>query len=355
MGGATRVLIHQIDSLQEAGHQVMLISGCPAHQEDALPCTWKRFTYKSLSYLPGLWRALKRSKQEFQPDVVHIHQPLIGALASLCFPNTTKLYHFHSYWREEKLSHATSPLQRGASRLKGLLERWTLKRMDRFIALSSFSASRLKETVPQAEVEIIPGAVDLSHFRTPEDAPKSFALVSVRRLDPRTGVDLLIRSWANFKSNRPDLEAQLNIVGDGRQREELEALVKSLKLEGSVELKGRIPEEELSKTLGEAVAVVIPTRELEGFGLSVIEAFAVDRPVIATPVGALPEFSRHGSDVFHCVKGVDVNALEEGIDFIYRRWSNNGMQMGACRRVAQEHYGKAAVAHLLQSTYAKLP
>ena len=57
----------------------------------------------------------------------------------------------------------------------------------------------------------------------------------------------------------------------------------------SIFLLGKISEHELPLTYAAADCFVLPTRALECFGLIVLEAFACNTPVIATPVGAIPE------------------------------------------------------------------
>jgi glycosyltransferase involved in cell wall biosynthesis len=81
----------------------------------------------------------------------------------------------------------------------------------------------------------------------------------------------------------------LIIGGDGPLRKRLEILVGELGLKGRVSFAGRVPEAQLPLMYGAADAFVLPTAELECFGLIVLEALACGRPVLATPVGAIPE------------------------------------------------------------------
>jgi glycosyltransferase involved in cell wall biosynthesis len=113
-------------------------------------------------------------------------------------------------------------------------------------------------------------------------------VVCSRRLVPRTGVDLLIEGVAMMK--RP---CDVVVTGDGPERAALEVLAMR-RLSGAtdgrrVRFTGFLPPEEL-RTLTQAADVsVLPTRALEGFGLSAAEALACGAPVVATPVGALPD------------------------------------------------------------------
>jgi glycosyltransferase involved in cell wall biosynthesis len=66
-------------------------------------------------------------------------------------------------------------------------------------------------------------------------------------------------------------------------------MVRDLGLERAVQFVGYVPEEVLPRMYAAADAFVLPTTELECFGLIAVEALACGRPVLATPVGAIPE------------------------------------------------------------------
>ena len=85
------------------------------------------------------------------------------------------------------------------------------------------------------------------------------------------------------------LRFRLVIGGDGPMRRKLEQQSRSLGLEGSVIFLGRLPDEMLPVAYAACDAFVLPTTELECFGLIALEAMSVGRPVLATPVGAIPE------------------------------------------------------------------
>ena len=83
--------------------------------------------------------------------------------------------------------------------------------------------------------------------------------------------------------------ATLAIAGTGELDGALRAQIETLGLQASVALLGRISEEELVRRYQQAHLVVLPTQELEGFGLTTAEALACGTPVLGTPAGATPE------------------------------------------------------------------
>jgi len=122
-------------------------------------------------------------------------------------------------------------------------------------------------------------------------AEGSFVLMTSRRLIPRTGVDVLIRAFALVKSKAVK-DMKLLIVGTGILLDELKSLSASLGLEKNVIFTGFVPESKLPSCYRAADLFIMPTRELEGFGLSTVEAMACGIPAIGTDIGGTPEILR---------------------------------------------------------------
>jgi len=151
--------------------------------------------------------------------------------------------------------------------------------------------------VPRERIVKIPGAADTARFRPAADPPAVRQalglpvgrplLLTVRNLEARMGLDLVIQAMAVLTRDLP--EALLLIGGTGTLRRELESLSESLGLRGRVRFLGFIADEALPLYYQTADAFVLPTRELEGFGLATVEALACGTPVLGTPVGATPE------------------------------------------------------------------
>src|SRR5207248_2745877 len=116
------------------------------------------------------------------------------------------------------------------------------------------------------------------------------------------GFDVLVRAAA--RAGVPVV-----IVGEGDQRDGLEALIASTG--AHVELVGALPPAALAARYRDARAVVVPSRR-EGFGIVAAEAAAAGRAVIASAVGGLPDIVQPG------VNGVlvppdDVDALARAL------------------------------------------
>jgi glycosyltransferase involved in cell wall biosynthesis len=151
------------------------------------------------------------------------------------------------------------------------------------------------------EKRVIPGGVDQEIFHpAPSPEAKSairkrfslptdaFIVISSRRMIPRTGLDLLIQAFANLADNLKD-NALLVLTGDGASMADLKRLSAESGLEKKIVFTGHVTESDLADYYRSADLFALPTRELEGFGLSTVEAMASGLPVIGTDIGGTPE------------------------------------------------------------------
>ena len=180
------------------------------------------------------------------------------------------------------------------------IERECLRRSNIVTALSQFTIdciSSIHGSELARSVRLTPGWCETRKYvpiedRTsakislgwPTDVPVLFTL---RRLVPRMGLDRLIQACGRLR--QLGLPFRLMIGGSGSLRSELEQLAASLGLSDRVTFLGRLDDDVLPIAYGACDAFVLPTAELECFGLIALEALAAGRPVLATPVGSIPE------------------------------------------------------------------
>ena len=110
---------------------------------------------------------------------------------------------------------------------------------------------------------------------------------TLRRLVPRMGLDRLLDAGYRLLGDR--LNFHLVIGGSGPLRVRLEEQAEALGMSSSVTFMGRVEDNILPLAYAACDAFVLPTEELECFGLIALEALSAGRPVLATPVGAIPE------------------------------------------------------------------
>ena len=182
---------------------------------------------------------------------------------------------------------------------RALVRRLT-PRMDHLIAVSRAIVRKIgDEGRDGAPVSLIYNGVDLTRYSEPDicgtlhseyPIPLGAPIVGVvARLEPEKGHPTLIEAWPAVIAAVPD--AHLLIVGEGTQRESLEAQVAAFGLESSVIFTGR-RDDVPAVTAALDVAVLPSYREAQG--LSILEAMALSRPVVASAVGGIPEMIDHG-------------------------------------------------------------
>jgi glycosyltransferase involved in cell wall biosynthesis len=154
---------------------------------------------------------------------------------------------------------------------------------------------------------VIYNAVDLDRFRPAPLPPSPRPVVAVvANLHGYKRHDLFLRALAHVASELPAVRALL--VGDGPERRRLRALSRDLGLESRVTFVGQTLDPRPYIADAHVVALTSAT---EGFPNALLEAMAMARPVVATPVGGVPEMVREG--VEGLLVGSAPQAIAEGL------------------------------------------
>ncbi|MDY7042159.1 MAG: glycosyltransferase, partial [Chloroflexota bacterium] len=241
-----------------------------------------------------LWR-LGRFLSARRPDIVHthlIHGDLYGTLAARLagVPYVVSTKHNDDVFRR--------------NRLYAWLSRRAARKQDRIIVISD-NLARFSVEVEGLDVDKITrihygldGAtfrarvhdVDVGGVRAELRVPIDEPLVGiVARLDQQKGHTYLLRAWPQVIAALP--EARLLVVGDGPLRTALQHQARDLGLEGSVIFAGR--REDVPRIMAALDVMTLPSL-WEGFGLVLLEAMAVARPIVASRVSAIPEIVADG-------------------------------------------------------------
>ena len=173
-------------------------------------------------------------------------------------------------------------------------------RMDQLIAVSKMIERKLiDEGRTGAPIRLIYNGIDLSRYdhqeaccTLPEEygmEPGSQIVGVVARLEPEKGHQTLIEAWPQVLREVPD--AYLLIVGEGSRRDHLEQWAGAHKVAHRVIFTGR-RDDVPAVTAALDVAVLPSWREAQG--LSILEAMALSRPVVASDVGGIPEMIQDG-------------------------------------------------------------
>lgn len=186
--------------------------------------------------------------------------------------------------------------------LMPFIERRTVISSDLLIAVSEYTKRQIqaKYHASNKRVRVVRNGIDvgnlsftqfdMSEFRAKLDIPCKPVILFVGRLnDPRKGLDFLLESFA--KASRV-VDATLLIVGRGTT----DGVIKMshrLGISQKVAILGYVDDVTLRMCYSLSDVYVCPSR-LEGFGLTILEAMAAGRPIVATKCGALPELVQNG-------------------------------------------------------------
>jgi len=184
------------------------------------------------------------------------------------------------------------------------------KRADKIQTISNYLADWANSMGATSPIVVIPNGVDVKNFQfsifnfQKEEFRQKFGfgsedtvLVTASRLVEKNAVGDIIEALTFLPEN-----VKLLIIGTGHLGRSLKLQVASCKLEERVKFLGFIAHENLPPYLWASDIFVRPSLS-EGMGNSFIEAMASGIPVIATPVGGIPDFLRDGETGLFCQVG----------------------------------------------------
>ena len=309
IGGPAQHVIHLTAGLPRARFESVLLSGREAPSEGSMRALAARWAVRPIA-VPGLGRRvspvddmrslvfLTRFFRSFRPHIVHTHTAKAGALGRLAarltgVPVVVHTYHghvFHGYFSppvtslflavDRMLARSTSRLLAVSESVKRELDGYriggpgqvTVQRLG--LDLTAFLGCQVHGGELRREL-----GMDSRH-----------PLVGiVARLVPIKRHEDFIAASALLAARIP--EARFLVIGDGERRTELEVLVRQKGLGERVRFLGW--RHDLDRIYAD-LDVVVLTSANEGSPVSLIEAMAAGRPVVATEVGGVPDLVEHG-------------------------------------------------------------
>lgn len=330
----------------------------PLDDVDGIPV--RRIRYPKLPIVGALWMlgmlalCLVRDRKRY--DVIHAH--IAGNMSAVCsalgwalrkpvlvkFTGMTEM-------RGGVLDAAPSLLTR--------IPRAALRYAGAYQATSERIAQLLVERgFDSAKVRRIPNAVDMGRFAHREpNAPRRLQLcgdcvhvgVFVGRLEAEKGLDFLIQAWARVFSGRHD--SRLMIVGEGRERDALQALCVELSVAEQIVFVG--PSQAVETYLSIADFGVLTSLH-EGLSNTLLEYLAAGLPVLGTRVSGTEDFVIDGRTGWLVEPG-DVDSLARGLDDLAACSVDEMRRRGReARALVGERASIASVVNQLQRAYASI-
>ncbi len=260
-------------------------------------------------FAAALWVALCFTRRSYRPAVLHI-VTLAEACQLLTWLSDGRVSHVHAHFGGN-----SAEVVLYAHLLSGLSYSFTVHGPDEFdgpsfirlpekvrnarfvVAISSFTRGQLFRWVDKAhwsKIKVVHCGLDKSFL----DAARPLAasctrLICVGRLCAQKG-QLLLLSAASLLV-REGVRFDLVLAGDGEMRAELEKSIGAQGLSAFVRITGWLSNNQVRDEILAARALVLPSFA-EGLPVAIMEAMALQRPVLAPYVGGIPELVTHGKE-----------------------------------------------------------
>jgi glycosyltransferase involved in cell wall biosynthesis len=289
-GGTERMLLTILQGLDRSRWEPVLVhrpgAGFEKLDEGARELSvrvWTVEEMKGSSDAAWVFRVAKRFRAE-RPAVFHAHRTspidcFYGLLAAIVARIPAIVVTHHVFAGR-------------TSRTRELQEKMLSAGIDRYIGVSNEVARHLRPRClfPDSKVRVIHNGISLEGYSSRENPTLRSSLtkgsqrpivMSVARLENRQkGLQFLVSAAAEVT------DAQFILVGAGPHRAELEEQVEGLGIQDRVTFLGH--REDVPELLGSCDLLVLPSL-FEGFGVSVLEAMAAGRPVVASAIGGVNE------------------------------------------------------------------
>ena len=171
-----------------------------------------------------------------------------------------------------------------------VLERINIARdFDSYIAISKSTAQKLK-TRTKKKIHIIPCGVDETEFFLPVNKVQD-TIICISRLAKYKRIKTLILAFALLSKTRKNL--RLKIIGSGPDSKNLKSLTDNLNLSDKISFSSNLSRKELVESLKSSQIFCLPS-EVEGFGISVIEAACAKVPYVISNINVFREITKNG-------------------------------------------------------------
>lgn len=378
-GGITKSLLTEVNELVKQGHEVVAVtrrltqesshyesrSGYELYRYRSPPKQSRLYHLYPVYSIGTLPRLVDRLDDLYGFDVAYVHNVFQSLGVERASSTIPQAYAYHAPLSREIAIHAAkgkygwkSPAAQAIGHVFERLEKRVIENTDTLLLRSQFmydELCRIHEMRPTADT--LPLCVDTERFAFVEEPERvrpaldiptdRTVILTVRRLVPRTGVDTLIKAMNAVIEDNPD--ALLLVGGTGYLEPELEDQIRENELQDHVELLGFVPEDELPTYYGAADVFAMPTKQLEGFGLSTIESLSCGTPVIATPVGANDELLGPLDEELVCT-GTSAGAIADRLS----EWINRDVSTGfraECRDYCETHFSARTVVESLEEVF----
>lgn len=277
--------------LAERGHRVLTVSDKnepgPTFGDRHVALSWPSPRPVRLADARFLWRLLGQER----PELVVAN---FGAVTLVTLVGWLRRVPVRVCWVRTLSSQLALDSGYGRTWHDRLLHQrraWVYRAATHLVANSMATADDVQRTygIPARKLTVISNLLGdrreaLASSATPDTECRRF--VCVGRLDRSKGQDTLVRAVALLADDGVD--ATVDFIGGGAQRDLLEGLAVELGVAGRCRFLGNLDHDGVLRSMRSALATVVPSRS-EAFGWVVVESFSMGTPVVGTRTGGIPE------------------------------------------------------------------
>ena len=220
----------------------------------------------------------------------------------------------------------------------------TFQKIDFFISPSVFLTKKMKEMGFKGDIICVPNFIEKREIDISTREADDKTLCYVGRLSREKGLFTLLKAVKG-------LDVQLKIIGGGPVLQELKDIVSNEQM-NNVMFVGHKRGDDLMREIARSTATVVSSEWYEVFGLTIIEAFSLCKPVIGARIGAIPELVRDGETGLTFIPG-DADDLRDKIKRLFADM-NSLRRMGQnARKMVEENFNSEKHYHELMKVYQK--
>lgn len=324
-GGVDRYLRMLLPRLHANGFGQMLLCSQKYKEEDYKGCVDKFLTIEMRRSLNPIViircsRMIRKHIREYQPDVVYCHSSFAGGFGRLaCIGLGVKVMYNPHGWA---FNMRVSPIKR---LVYLFLEKSLARLTDKFVLISNTEkiSAITHHIAPQKKLQMISNGLDfgklqrdmhsLSISRNALGFPEDAVVVGMTgRLTKQKAPDTFVKMAAEIVKTITN--AHFIIVGDGEERDEVEAMAASFGIADRLHITGWT---EMPMAYIALMDYAVLLSRWEGFGLAIAEYMFARKPIVATAVDAIPDLIIHGVNGM-LVHGDDYRSAAEEVVHLYK-------------------------------------
>jgi glycosyltransferase involved in cell wall biosynthesis len=251
---------------------------------------------------------IRRGVRDFRPDVIHLHHPFWLGSLGLFMARVLKVPAVYTY--HTRLEHYAHFVPLPGLLFRNLISHALIKhfasRCDGVIVPTYSTEEYLRMIGVKTPTYVQPTGIEYDRFRQVSDSEidalrqrlelseNTRVLVSVARLSNEKNIDFMIDALTELRQ-QSDTPFRFLMIGDGHQRERLQARITELGMDDVITLAGPVPPDEMAVWYRLGDAFLFASKS-ETQGMVILEAMAAGLPVVAVRSSGIDDVIQHGSN-----------------------------------------------------------